>query len=60
MDIEAMIRGVQKELGIGVDGRAGPQTWAAIYHRVTGKKPTPDASPSGGPPASGGVDARSE
>jgi peptidoglycan L-alanyl-D-glutamate endopeptidase CwlK len=60
MEVEAMIRGVQKELGIGVDGRAGLQTWAAIYHRVTGKKPTPDASPSGGPPPRGGVDARSE
>ena len=61
MDTEAIIRAVQKELGIEVDGRAGPETWRAIYLRVTGKK-----APAGGAPprlpaaATGSVDARSE
>lgn len=31
MKIEELISGVQKKLGIQVDGRAGPETWGAIY-----------------------------
>lgn len=36
MDIEKMITAVQKALLIDVDGRAGPQTWSAIYERIVG------------------------
>lgn len=50
MTIEQLISGVQKKLGVRVDGRAGPETWGAIHARIVG-------------PARGGltaVDARSE
>jgi len=60
MNTEAMIRAVQKELGVGVDGHAGPQTWQAIYLRVTGKKPVAGETPKLPPAATQGVDARSE
>lgn len=38
MRIEEMIAAVQQELGITVDGKAGPQTWGAIYQRLVGNK----------------------
>jgi peptidoglycan L-alanyl-D-glutamate endopeptidase CwlK len=38
MNIEEMIAAVQQELGIDVDGKAGPQTWGAIYERLFKKK----------------------
>jgi peptidoglycan L-alanyl-D-glutamate endopeptidase CwlK len=41
MKTEAMIRAVQQKLGIDVDGKAGPQTWGAIYQRVV----RPQAAP---------------
>jgi len=34
MQIEAMVRAVQGKLGVAVDGRAGPETWSAIYKRI--------------------------
>lgn len=34
MQIEQMIVAVQQVLGIHVDGKAGPQTWSAIYARL--------------------------
>ncbi len=34
MRIEEMIAAVQQELGIGVDGKAGPETWGAIYKKI--------------------------
>ena len=34
MKTEAMIRAVQQALGIEVDGKAGPQTWGAIYQHI--------------------------
>lgn len=34
MKTEAMIRAVQQTLGIEVDGKAGPQTWGAIYRHI--------------------------
>lgn len=34
MQIDRIIRQVQQELGVEVDGRAGPQTWAAIHRRI--------------------------
>ena len=45
MRIEEMISAIQKELGIEVDGKAGPQTWGAIYQRIVPQKPT-DTEPS--------------
>ena len=42
LPIEAMIRAVQETLGVQVDGRAGPQTWQAIYSHVV-KSRTPPA-----------------
>ena len=47
------MRAIQKELGIGVDGYAGLETWQAIYNRIV---------PNAQPPAaiSGKVDDRSE
>jgi len=46
MRIEEMIAAVQKELGIDVDGKAGPQTWGAIYERLV-PKPKKGQAPSG-------------
>ena len=37
MQIEAMVRAVQAKLGVGVDGRAGPETWSAIYKRIVAR-----------------------
>jgi peptidoglycan L-alanyl-D-glutamate endopeptidase CwlK len=56
MKIEEMIAGVQKKLGIQVDGRAGTETWGAIYAHIV--KPTiAGVSPA---EAIDPVDARSE
>lgn len=55
MDIEKLIRSVQKELGVEVDGKAGPQTWAAIAKRLI-----PDQAPSLVSTAVTGLDARSK
>lgn len=38
MRIEEMIAEVQRVLGVTVDGRAGPQTWSAIYARLVSKR----------------------
>jgi peptidoglycan L-alanyl-D-glutamate endopeptidase CwlK len=38
MKIEEMIAGVQKKLGIQVDGRAGTETWGAIYAHIVKPK----------------------
>ena len=38
MRIEEMIAAVQQVLGVEVDGKAGPQTWGAIYARLVDKK----------------------
>ncbi|MDE2371056.1 MAG: M15 family metallopeptidase [Burkholderiales bacterium] len=34
MKIDEMIAAVQAALGVTVDGRAGPETWGAIYARI--------------------------
>jgi len=34
MKIEEIISAVQEKLGVTVDGKAGPQTWNAIYDRI--------------------------
>lgn len=38
MRIEEMIAAVQQKLGVDVDGKAGPQTWGAIYERLVGRR----------------------
>jgi len=38
MRIEEMIAAIQAQLGLDVDGKAGPQTWGAIYARIVQKK----------------------
>lgn len=38
MRIDEMIAAVQEELGIHIDGKAGPQTWEAIYERLVKNK----------------------
>ena len=38
MRIEEMIAAVQAQLGVEVDGKAGPQTWGAVYARIVGRK----------------------
>lgn len=43
MNLDTLIRAVQKEVGAEIDGRAGPETWGKIYNRVVGvasDKPT--------------------
>lgn len=39
MKIEEMIIAVQKKLGVDIDGRAGPETWTAIYSNIIGTVP---------------------
>ena len=60
MNIEEIIRAVQKELRIGVDGRAGPETWEAIYTRILGHKPPGTREPDQPLAGSQTVDPRSE
>lgn len=38
MKIEDMIAAVQKKLGVQIDGRAGPETWGAIYGHIVKPK----------------------
>jgi peptidoglycan L-alanyl-D-glutamate endopeptidase CwlK len=38
MRIEEMIAAIQQELGVHVDGKAGPQTWGALYARLVKKR----------------------
>ena len=56
MKLEEMISSVQSVLGVDADGRAGPETWSAIYERIVG--PTLDAARAA--PDIGPVDPRSE
>lgn len=56
MRIEDIIAAVQSALGIDVDGKAGPQTWGAIYERLV-KKKIDGEKPS---EAIAAVDSRSE
>lgn len=54
MTIPEMIQGVQKSLGVDVDGVAGPQTWVAIYNALAEPEALVIPANIGGP-----VDARS-
>lgn len=56
MRIEEIIAAVQQELGVEVDGRAGPQTWGAIYQRILGQR----VAGAGPAPAIAPADPRSE
>ena len=47
MQIEEMVRAVQLKLGVEVDGRAGPQTWGAIYRRIVDRDSPLDAALTG-------------
>ena len=38
MQITKMIEAIQKALKVDVDGRAGSQTWGAIYSALVAKK----------------------
>lgn len=37
MTLDATIRAVQAKLGVTVDGKPGPQTWAAIHRSIVGE-----------------------
>ncbi|MBC3917699.1 M15 family metallopeptidase [Undibacterium sp. CY18W] len=56
MTIEEIIRAVQKAVGVDVDGKAGPDTWQAIYQKVV----TPAAKKNAAAPEISLVDPRSE
>lgn len=43
MNLDAIIKAVQKKLDITSDGKPGPQTWTAIHLAVLGKKPASGA-----------------
>src|SRR5947207_494804 len=43
MNLTDTIRAIQKKLGLDVDGKPGPETWAAIHLAVVGRKPAADA-----------------
>ena len=59
MTLEQMIEAVQKELGIQVDGKAGPETWGAIYRRIVSQAPA-RKGPAAAAPEMAPADARSE
>ena len=56
MNLDEMIRTIQKEVGVGVDGRPGPQTWQAIHARIFPGGPTEEVAPA----VTQKADARSE
>lgn len=62
MTLDEAIRAVQAKLGVEVDGRPGPQTWAAIHAAIVGKKPVAEVKRSADEVVVEGdkVDARSE
>jgi len=56
MKIEEIISAIQKTLGVTVDGKAGPETWTAIYNRIV----TPSPATQRPWPIIDEADARSE
>jgi peptidoglycan LD-endopeptidase CwlK len=56
MNITDIISEVQKALGVDADGKAGPQTWTAIYNKIV-RPPKAKALSAESTPA---VDTRSE
>lgn len=47
MKTEDMIAAVQDKLNISVDGRAGPETWGAIYKHIVGETASPYVTSTG-------------
>ncbi len=43
MNLDQLVRAIQEELGVNVDGNAGPETWIAIYNRI---RPNQSTSPA--------------
>ena len=41
MKTDDMVRAVQRKLGVEVDGRAGPQTWGAVYQYIVRPRSEP-------------------
>ena len=41
MKTDDMVRAVQRKLGVKVDGRAGPQTWGAVYQYIVRPRSEP-------------------
>jgi len=60
MTIEEMIAAVQAELKIQVDGKAGPETWGAIYRRLIKPAARPAVAPGTTVTDLAGTDPRSE
>jgi len=62
MNLPDMIRAVQQALGVDVDGKAGPETWTAIYNKIcpNASAPAATSTKSVSPPAVDKVDDRSE
>lgn len=56
MQIHELIKAIQAELGVQVDGKAGPETWMAIYKKIV--RPVATVAPL--IPTISNVDARSE
>ncbi|GKT07000.1 M15 family metallopeptidase [Desulforhabdus sp. TSK] len=56
MTLEEIVTAVQRVLGIHIDGKAGPETWSAIYKAVV----IPTLTGSQAPPEMTDVDTRSE
>ncbi len=46
MNIDETIRLIQKEVGVGVDGKAGPETWQAIHARLFSSQPAAVPDPA--------------
>jgi len=53
VNLDQLVRAIQEELGVNIDGNAGPETWIAIYNRIRPNQ-------SAGPALSEKVDDRSE
>lgn len=60
MNLEQTIRSVQQTLGVEADGKAGPQTWAAIQQRIGVAGAKPGLAPAADTGPDEAVDERSE
>ena len=59
MNLDSLIRAVQKSLGVEVDGNPGPETWAAIYNKIV-REPAGKSEAEPGQILNHKVDERSE
>ena len=60
MNIDETIRAIQKEIGVGADGKAGPETWQAIYTRLFPTKTGRPTAVAAATAVAQRADARSE